>query len=418
MLRSSIAIAATVDNLIVFFQVVHLLGDVDSVWPDQVRGLMQAFSFLRLNISVFSFQCALQIDFAQTWRTTVFGAWFVVMVQFFFGVTRELFRRCACWRRGQQDQLPTLINFYRAFNASLYTMQILFLISTSSTFQAFSCYAQPDGSLSMRAYPKTRCYSPEWRQNFLSYAAVSLCVTVIGYPLGLLAIYVVGFARYAKHSAFNRMTMVVTNPYKPRFYWWEGIELCRKLALVSIMAFVSEPQHQLAAAALLVLVVGIINLRVRPFKQQSVNMLSGVCMGCLVVVLICGLGLRHVATGPAEEREAAVVAFAVVIFAVCVIVPALALLVLSDLVVVLGRAQMGGHVMSRVMVDESVLRATLEMVTLIEPRDMIAQIALSIGDAPSASEHTHQPRYVRMPACLPPTNLRLNVTTTSCRTYR
>jgi hypothetical protein len=167
------------------------------------------------------------------------------------------------------------------------TLLITFILvpSTATTiFKTFLCipfqysYSDKDqvgvDDMSVRRYMfddvSVRCGSDEYtamRRTALVFTAL--------WPIGVPAVYLM--LLWASHdairdgtpSSLSRATAFLWEDYAPRWFWWEPIEMCRKLALTGWVLLLEEEYEQ--ARALVALLVSIaflaLHLSVQPMKR-------------------------------------------------------------------------------------------------------------------------------------------------------
>ena len=85
--------------------------------------------------------------------------------------------------------------------------------------------------------------------------------------------------------------------YRVDFWWWEGVEMLRKLLMTSLLVFVmpGEP-GQLAAAAMITFCFLLLNLTCQPFCTASLNSLSTFTLVAQFATLVSEVLSRETAT--------------------------------------------------------------------------------------------------------------------------
>mmetsp|Transcript_12883 Transcript_12883/g.31299 ORF Transcript_12883/g.31299 Transcript_12883/m.31299 type:complete len:902 (+) Transcript_12883:88-2793(+) len=281
--RSTIAIGAASNNVLLFLQLFSLFVNIQVRWPETLRRFMVMMSFVNVDLSVLSLDCMFDVTFTTSWR-------YKATMPFFFTtayILLALARYCYGYCRWGDSMGPAELNAFRqkVFSTSLNAMFVawsLLHVSTSTVIlSAFACVDQPDGSRTMQGYAVLSCDSPEYRQEILPVAVFSTISIAIGYPV-LLAIgmCVTGGTHLA--------TQGVSTPFKKKYYFWEVIDLVRKLLIASCLAFGNAltPGKQIALVTILMITALIAQVYCRPFKHINVNTLVSHLYSTLIIILV------------------------------------------------------------------------------------------------------------------------------------
>jgi len=87
--------------------------------------------------------------------------------------------------------------------------------------------------------------------------------------------------------------------YKPEYWWWEVVELLRKLTITSIIVFIEPGEPiQLVAACLIALASIVVYVRANPLEAPDDNFLLQVCLFQVFLVCFCGLLIKTKVASP------------------------------------------------------------------------------------------------------------------------
>jgi hypothetical protein len=195
----------------------NLALGLDIQWPPALRELMEALSFLNIDLSAFSLECEYGLDFAASWRLKACMP--LIMVSWYAGFfacvtgpyalymhraapTTERLRECRC-------------ALYRVINATCLAMTLLYVSSARTTLEAFSCNLQPDGSMTMPSFPAYDCASDDYLAEIMPAARAIVVLIVVGFPASLAVAFL--FMRKFNSKAVHMCTSSVRESYKNRW---------------------------------------------------------------------------------------------------------------------------------------------------------------------------------------------------------
>jgi hypothetical protein len=121
-------------------------------------------------------------------------------------------------------------------------------------------------------------------------AILAICM----YPVGLLII--TGALLFHERRAIRarRSTLLsesirfLYDEYEPWAFWWELLEMVRRLVLVGVMVLVSRGSvTQLVIATVLCAVYLLLQTEASPFEDLGDNFLASSCSFALVVFFVC-----------------------------------------------------------------------------------------------------------------------------------
>ena len=122
----------------------------------------------------------------------------------------------------------------------------------------------------------------------LAWAAIAI------YPLGLLVVYgALLFAartaiRKGKSTLLSEATRFLHREYESDFFWWELMEMARRVVLVGIMVLVWRGSiTQLVLATVLNQIFLLLQMQSGPFRDTSDDYLANASSFSLVIVFLC-----------------------------------------------------------------------------------------------------------------------------------
>lgn len=245
---------------------------------------MRFFSFINVDLSVLSLDCVLPVDYATKWRLKVLFPFLFIGFYVFYTLCASFYflRRFDFSTAAERSRLFAL----KSINASCLLMSILYLSTTKTLLEAFTCTRQPDGSLTLPMYAAIDCGSVEFRQKILPSAIAALILLALAYPLALLIVFLSGSDKMSE-SVFMA-TLITRTPFKKKFFFWELIDLLRKFVLALIIAGGSAltTGAQLAALTITMIISLMIQVFYRPYKHVNVNSLVVFIFSVLIFVLV------------------------------------------------------------------------------------------------------------------------------------
>jgi len=171
------------------------------------------------------------------------------------------------------------------------TLKLTFLaypLLTNYAFRGFACYRFVESAW-LKADVAVECGSADHDE------AVALASVAIGlYSAGLLAIHaaLLHSARHAivhqRPTALSRAIAFLHREFRPEAFWWELVEMMRRLVLVGLMVLAEGKMVELLVATLLSVLFLLMQMRVQPYTSRSDNDLAAVASFALVVIFLCG----------------------------------------------------------------------------------------------------------------------------------
>jgi len=370
LMRSTVAASAEVQSTIFFLQLFNLSLSIAISWPSAIERLMLSFSWINIDISVLSLECAYPVDFMESWRLKIafpfFGTAF--FTGFFFVHAAYLkFAKNA----GMGDIKMAL---YKCVNANWMWTNLLYISTASTVFQAYACHKQPNGDKTFPVYPAVECSSDDYDRGIAPMATVGLILVAIGYPLAMAVIFSYGYDNMT--DAVYYSTRIIRTPYKTRYYFWEAIDLVRKMAIAIVLNLGNtlSPGAQVAGCAIVVLIALVAQLHFRPFKHLAVNALTGYVLSTLLFVLIlAGMILNEEEGGDIDDdMETAVVALVYASFLSCLVI-AVGNIMYSYAAFIYSK-RTGIIIAHQVHLTETLIHNTSTILKTVPPSDVIEYI--------------------------------------------
>jgi len=299
-LRATIAIGAIANAIILFLQIFALLVDIQLRWPPELRRFMQRLAFVNIDLSVLSPECLYDIDFAGRWRLTALMPYAFLCAFLVFAAVRTAFAAFkvertafaafkvelgAEWRADVTRAGPTQL--LKSLNATCVCWSLLHVNTSTTILQAFACTEQPDGSRTMPVYPAFDCDSERYQREIMPVAWFTLLTVAVGYPVALGALLWAA-GRYTQNEALAQVVQGVQTPFARRYYFWEVLDVCRKLLIAIVLTYGAAltTGKQLAIVTLIMIIALVAQVQCRPFKHVMVNVCSLYLFTVLLFVLV------------------------------------------------------------------------------------------------------------------------------------
>ncbi len=147
----------------------------------------------------------------------------------------------------------------------------------------------------LKADVDVRCGSDDHiRTQAIASAAVVL------YAFGMIVLYasLLYLGRHAIttgrcETSLSRAIKFLYHEYKPDFFWWEIIEMLRRLVLVGGMVLMQGSTMQLIIGTLFSLMFMLFQLQVQPFTNMFDGYLATTCSFSLVVIFLCAYAFKE-----------------------------------------------------------------------------------------------------------------------------
>ena len=183
--------------------------------------------------------------------------------------------------------------------ATPWVLRLLFFaypLVTNVAFDAFPCHKLAEGDF-LKADVSIQCGSSQHDDAIsLAWAAIAI------YPIGLLALSAALLYRARKAilshqpTAFAVAIGFLYKEYDVLFFWWELIEMLRRLVLVGLMVVVeSGRMMQLAIATMLAIMFLFFQLMASPYSDSRDNFLASTTSFSIVLCFLCAVFFKYAA---------------------------------------------------------------------------------------------------------------------------
>jgi hypothetical protein len=193
-----------------------------------------------------------------------------------------------------------LTGFYTVISFSMFTVYIG--VSTR-IFRLFQCQ-NIMGTWYLTADYSVKCFTPVWDETVaLAYPCIVLFV--VGIPAAqFLALFwnlkyldeskCVGLQAHRRHMRVKRKYGSIFDAYTPRYYYFDLIDLLRRLLLTGGLVVAGSDQAvvQLLLGLLVSAVWLFAVLYLRPYKSTWDTLLSSILAFVVVLTLACGMALK------------------------------------------------------------------------------------------------------------------------------
>ena len=227
--------------LVSYMQIIDVFPRFSKVvWPSVFVAFLRALDLSKLiGISVWvgdlmlPFECALDIpiDFYARLLLTLLLPLLISSCIFFFAYL--VWRLSGCDAEARRNLLASPA----IFNLHLWVALILYPSLCRITLDTFQCvpYQASDNVTESLLYsdPSVKCYTPEWT-GWAVVACFGVFIYCIGFPL---AAWVLASQHHTSRSG-RRQVHLLLSSYKPHYWFFEPIDLLRKLVLTSIVLLV------------------------------------------------------------------------------------------------------------------------------------------------------------------------------------
>lgn len=151
----------------------------------------------------------------------------------------------------------------------------------------FDCFELERGDRRVYADLTLRCYDGWWWQ-WLPLSVLSLLVYALGIPATFYCL--------AKHwhrslEADNRVRVaLLTRSYRPELWFWESVDLIRKLLLTAVVLVVAPKSVlQLLFGTIVTLLACLLYLRLLPYQDAICNAVQSASLVAQVITYICAI---------------------------------------------------------------------------------------------------------------------------------
>ena len=215
----------------------------------------------------------------------------------------------AAWLAFQCRRLTPYTTLLTAAPLSLQLLFLVYPIVTREAFEAFPCIAFDDGMDDGRRYLRAdvaiECGTPQ-HAHAMNVAFGAIGIYSIGVPtvFALLLLCSRRAIVTRKPSALSTAIGFLHREYKTRIFWWELMEMLRRLLLVGAFVVVRQGSiEQLAYGNLVALVYLCVQVSAAPFMRLSDDFFAAGCSLLLAVFFLCALVFKYAELTQLDELQ-------------------------------------------------------------------------------------------------------------------
>jgi hypothetical protein len=294
---------------VTWVQIISLFAEVPVSWPSEVLNVFSAFSLTNFNVDLFSPECSVPLNFWSKWLLKlcvpfiVFGGMlliFVIQETFsrFFPQQKSLFLLPILFAKSRSKReerffvtsLRDPFRYSRYIYGPVVIVSIFYSFLSSLAFQPLMCVAQQDGTYAMALNSSANCFDSTW----LSYLPVTVFFVLL-YPVGIPVTLGIIFFKNMERSEtdqFRKFFGGVTLSYRSHLFWWEAVDLIRRVSIVMLLKvfFLFQMKFlQLFLAVMVLFIYLVFYVFLQPFKRAEMNFLATCWMIASIICLFSGV---------------------------------------------------------------------------------------------------------------------------------
>ena len=181
-----------------------------------------------------------------------------------------------------------------AIPGTLWVGFVAYPIVTNVAFESFSCYEFEEGDW-LKVDVAIECGSSV--HDALKRLA---WLAILIYPVGLLVVNATLLFAYrnqiqqrsSKRAPMSAAIAFLYKDYKPQMFWWELVEMARRLTMVGFMVL-PKGMMQLLVGTVLAAAFLLFQVQTSPYMMMSDDFLAGACSFSLVVVFLCSFVFKY-----------------------------------------------------------------------------------------------------------------------------
>lgn len=300
-------------------QALGILSRVAVNWPADLLWMLRSFSFFYVNPQMFAPEC--YFEQTSSFYDIIIRCfaipvacyaiiWTITLLFTAYSYLIPLLKKCitplnvtpdsnvfvyvmpcnciSCSRRLLFDTPSERMHIlYAAFRTSSVLLWLVVPLVFSSALELFSCRQQLDGTVTLTIAPATECYTDEWK-SAVPYALGSVFVFCMLLPC------VFAYSLYKTHShqyspsVFYSLSFIYER-YVRKYWYWEGVQLLRRMALVALVVIFETEVHLLVLlVVVLQVVLGLIHSKYAPYRWAVHNVFEVTADCMLAVTLMVG----------------------------------------------------------------------------------------------------------------------------------
>ena len=268
--------------------------DMSLPWPN-VEYFNDLFSWVNLDlISMANFECIQPLNFYDGLFATVLSASCLLIAVPLTCFTILSFQRLS-WKLGFSEKTERSMRIREAFinrSWNIFLMLCFFFFPPVSkrVFNTLHCVDILPDEYYMWADLSLRCWQGA-HMWWVGFSIVAMCVFTFGIPLFFcLILYSNQRKLLLQTPQCQARYGFLYSKYQDRVWWWEFIEMFRKLVFTSIIMFLSSgPSSQIVVAMAIAFLALILHLHTQAYKDEPDSWLQTSSLVSIFVTLWVGL---------------------------------------------------------------------------------------------------------------------------------
>ena len=273
---------ASLSMIALCFQIVALLVEQSGfAWPKVVSSSLGVLRILNMDSRAVGAECELGSWHSEYLLRVALPVGLVVFVLLVLLVLRCVRRFAARLRSMSLGALVDTVFFTVG--------PMVYIPMTKNTIEVFDCMRLPNGDVVLDSDNGVACFDSAW----MSSATVGVIATFV---------FIIGLPAYVSSTLNSRKAMLYTpaamkqcgalyRPYRRALYWFELVNLMKKLVVVLVAVFFSRQPLIQVAALLVALNASLgLSLRYRPYFHPVYNGIDARLQMVLVALVLLGAG--------------------------------------------------------------------------------------------------------------------------------
>ena len=301
-----------------FVQFLGLYANFQTEWRPELQDLFRYCSFFNLDVDMMHLACWNRLRWQTLWLLQVclpllYPLVCLVRIAISYALLQLTANRLPPsglllrwgWRPRRLFTWASLRDSY--VPSFMLYMHMYYITGISKTIEILWCEGDPEkGELYLRANPAIRC----WEGEHLILVAVDMLAIIVYFVISPSSyFYVLGhlYPRLGRnHPRLFANFGFIYSRFEERMYYWEVVEMVRKIGLVLVMVLISNPQYQTFCAFACVGFVMLMHFYNRPYIKLVYDVYDMVSSAVQVLILVLGLLVNARKVEEDEKRAAGV----------------------------------------------------------------------------------------------------------------
>jgi len=298
---------------VAFYQVISGLEATFGIGPlpDELKTVIGAFEWMELNWTVLAFPVGCLNSYLERLAVSGFGPLTLIVFIALLIAVGTLIESALYPAESEESRVKTI-----ALRCVPLTVLIVFLMlpnTSRSVFASWLCVrygSGPEGSDQFVYYmlrdPGTMCYT----DHYYGITGLAIVLIVI-WPIGMsLFLYSITFLNRetllaGKTNRLSDFSRFLTGGYLPQYYYWESVELFRRLICTGWVVLVPYDQSslRLVVAIIASLLILVATAYAMPCRRIEDNVLTIVAQTTLLLVYVSCIFITITDSDSLEDRE-------------------------------------------------------------------------------------------------------------------